>query len=294
MGNKKKIIVVIAAIVGFGIAVNVTNLFFPISNNKAKSSVQICKEMNLIETKGENVYVTRIEFLEALMRTIGMTDTILDNCYSTSFEGTIATEVYYPEKLSYITKDEEILKKHEIYSAYSHGDKMVSREELKEISREVFSVIDRYELICRMASYSDCLQGYLTDYSNETRNRYCFEFRGTNDITVNEAVSMIQACLTDIEIDVDDSMFDKNSDTYKFLLYKARTDGILRWHDCAFWSFSDAKLSRENMAVLLSRLQSKKRYKYITEPIWGERDSWEIDNEHSMTYYEYLQNRYDQ
>ena len=72
---------------------------------------------------------------------------------------------------------------------------------------------------------------------------------------------------------------------YELLLIKSRINGILLPYDLLYWSFTDTKLTQKDMVVLLYRLSNKKRYKYISDE---KSNYFPIDENRSMTYYEYL------
>lgn len=256
----------------FILVVNIVCSVYPISGINKIKKLQELKVHDIISDVEDNDYVTRIEFLESLLRSIGMTDSVIEAYQKMTIEGVIVDELANVDKYYYIFGNE----------CKEVKDKIYKYENVHDINEEILI----YERLCMMAADNNCLQVYNVDDENHFSD---YEFRGSDYITINEAITMMQACLNDIE--TNNGRFNKNSFTYNLLYIKSHFSGILLPIDSIYWSFIDKNLNRNDMAVLLNRLLYKKRYKYITEPIFGEREICGIDNEHSMTYYEYLNNK---
>ena len=245
---KKKFLIIMLCILSIVLCINLVSLIFPINRIGITKKVEQCREIGIISDVS-NDYVTRNEFLESFLKCVGMSEDTLDEM--------ISIVPYVPVIDDYINP----------YPYYSSGDK----EEVEKAKE-----MDRYNGLCKTIVYLDAMQAY-----EIKPDRY--EFRGSDYITLNEAVSMIEACLTDFE--TDSGKFDKNSREYMTLLLKSRIDGILLPCDLLYWSFTDTKLTQEDMVVLLYRLSNKKRYKYISDE---KSNYFPIDENRSMTYYEYL------
>lgn len=230
----------------------ITNILYfihPINIFNRDKAVQICKDYNIIDVE-DDAYLDRIEFLEALLKAIGMTDLVIEN--------------YKNSELSYPIVNELI-------DAY-----------MGAVDEETLDRVETYDSLCKIAADNACLQVYMIDNSQNL-----VEFSGEKYVTVQEAVTMIQACL-DVEKDKYRREFSKYSTRFNKLYLKSHLSGILLPYDCAYWSVIDTKLKKSDVAVLLYRLLNKKRVKYIVGIGYPVIHNSAVDENRSITYLEYL------
>lgn len=215
-------------------------------------SKEQCKMFELLDVNDEK-YVTREEFLESILRLIGLNGNVL-SCYM---------NVDYSAFPTYDFDDDE---EYNIIEENTNIDD-----------------IEYYAALCRIAQDNNIMQVYCDGCLNEFAE---FKYQGKEYITFHDAVAMSQACIS--EINAYNGMFKRKSFEHYKLLLKAHNSGILSWRDTGYWSVIDTKLSREDLCVLLSRLLNKKRYHYILDT--GNRFTcMQIDKNRDITYKEFLE-----
>lgn len=236
--NIKRILLIIFS---FVILENIISIFYPISSMELDKAKQICTELNLIEVKNgsDSEYVTREEFLTAVLKTIGLN--------------------------------------HYIISTYSRYDRSsLPTQDFTDIGE--YTVDDDFLVICYIAQDLDLLQT-----PGKTN-----EFRGKEYIEYQEAITLLQACLSDINSDR--GIFHKYSYDFIKMFAKAHFNGITYPYESSYWSFTNTKLTRKDVYVLLSRLSNKRRYKYLLDT-GNVFNCVQIDENREVTYKEFLEKR---
>ena len=110
-------------------------------------------------------------------------------------------------------------------------------------------------------------------------------YYGKDNIKVQEAASILQACLSNVE--TDNGIFTKKSKEFMTLFIKSHFSGIITPLDSNYFTITNPSLKRKDVYILLARLLKQKRYKYLIDTKISEPAS-QIDSERSMTYKEYL------
>lgn len=234
--NIKRILLIVFS---FVILENIISIFYPISSMELDKAKQICNEFNLIEVKsgGDSEYVTREEFLTAVLKTIGLNHYITYT-YSLCDRSSIPTEDF--------------------------------------VDTDKYPIGDEFLVICYIAQDLDLLQT-----PGKTN-----EFRGKEYIEYQEAITLLQACLSDINSDR--GIFHKYSYDFIKMFVKAHFNGITYPFDSSYWSATNTKLTRKDVYVLLSRLSHKKRYKYLLDT-GNILTCVQIDENRELTYKEFLE-----
>lgn len=138
-----------------------------------------------------------------------------------------------------------------------------------------YSTTDNFYTICFIAKDLKLLQT-----KGDTRCYY-----GKDNIKVQEAASILQACLSNVE--TDNGIFTKRSKEFMTLFIKSHFSGIITPLDSNYFTITNPSLKRKDIYILLARLLKQKRYKYLIDTKISEPAS-QIDSERSMTYKEYL------
>ena len=138
-----------------------------------------------------------------------------------------------------------------------------------------YSTTDNFYTICFIAKDLKLLQT-----KGDTRCYY-----GKDNIKVQEAASILQACLSNVE--TDNGIFTKRSKEFMILFIKSHFSGIITPLDSNYFTITNPSLKRKDVYILLARLLKQKRYKYLIDTKISEPAS-QIDSERSMTYKEYL------
>lgn len=230
----KRVTIIIITIL---LITNIFSLFIPISTLNLKNAKQVCDNFNLIKVKlkGDNEYITREEFLESVLYTIGLNEYIIDRYYNTSFS-TVPTD---------------------------------------DFTSSAHSVDDDFYTMCYIAKDLEIIQT-----KGATR---CY--LGNDNLKFQEALSILQACLSDVK--TDNGIFKKSSKEFVELFIKSHFSGIITPLDSGYFTITNSKLKRKDVYVLLARLLSQKRYKYLIDTVNSE-SAVKIDVDRSITYKEYL------
>lgn len=238
---------VILAILSFILLLNVTVLFLPIT---IVNNANVYKELERYNLINDNTkYVSRDEFLENLLKIIGLNNDIF-------------YEAQHHDGSQYPTADFGEGKDHPMTPTSVERDRY-------------------YEILYNIAKSVNCLQTYKI---NEELN----QFNGKSNITVREAIVMIECCLNNVKRN-NNSVIYKNSDIYWKLWFKSHISGILLPIDSCYWSLLDTNLKRSDMYCLLYRLSKTKRYKYLAINYGQSNHNYlMVDNERSITYKDFL------
>ena len=232
---RKKIGIIISVCVIVVITLNIMSCFLPVSNINKNKAIRECNELNIVF---ENEYVTREEFLESVLRIVGLNEYVFDRYYNTDFS-TVPTDDFNSQERQY-------------------------------------SIDDPFYTICFIAKDLDLIQT-----KGKTECYY-----GKDDIKLQEAISIIQACLSDVN--TENGLFKKRSKEFISLFVKSHISGIVTPLDLSYLAITNPKLKRDDVYILLSRLIHQKRYKYLVDTVISE-SAVQIDTKRSITYKEYLQ-----
>ena len=314
MKNKKIVVTAILIIV----IINIFSVFNPILLLNLKNAKKICNDYNIIEVKlnSDNEYVSREEFLDSVLYAIGMNEYIIDRYNNTDF-GTIPTailiiviinifSVFNPILLLNLKNAKKICNDYNIIEVKLNSDnEYVSREEFLDsvlyaigmneyiidrynntdfgtiptddfnLPNKQYSTTDNFYTICFIAKDLKLLQT-----KGNTRCYY-----GKDNIKVQEAASILQACLSNVE--TDNGIFTKRSKEFMTLFIKSHFSGIITPLDSNYFTITNPSLKRKDVYILLARLLKQKRYKYLIDTKISEPAS-QIESKRSMTYKEYL------
>lgn len=235
--RKFKIIILLLVIIL--IVENMLSAIYPINSWNLDTAKEKCAELNLIEVKsnGDNENVTREEFLNAVLKTIGVNEYIINT--------------YYNANLSMSP----------------------NRQDFQ--SPNGYSQADDFFITSQIAIEHNLLQ--TVGKTNK--------FRGKEYIEFQEAVSILQACLSDV--DSDDGTFKKYSMEFIKLFAKAHLSGIISPLDSGYLSIMNPKLKRKDVYILLARLLNSNRYHYFMDTgfLWTCPNT---DKNRSMKYEDFL------
>ena len=138
-----------------------------------------------------------------------------------------------------------------------------------------YSIDDPFYIICFIAKDLDLIQT-----KGKTECYY-----GKDDIKLQEAISILQACLSDVN--TEKGIFPKISKDFISLFVKSHISGIVTPLDLSYLAITNPKLKRDDVLILLARLLHQKRYKYLVDTVISE-STVQIDTQRSTTYKEYL------
>lgn len=135
--------------------------FTPINRHNIEHAKEECKIFRLLNNYSEK-YVTREEFLEAILKVIGLNDNLM-LLYSELVDGTFPTSDFNDE-------------------SYKNSN-----------VRDIF----RYFILCDVAQQNNIMQAYFSRNGESTEYRY----KGKEYISFHDALVMIQACVSDVDTD---------------------------------------------------------------------------------------------
>lgn len=133
----------------------------PINRHNIESAKEECRIFSLLNNYSEK-YVTREEFLEAILRVMGLNDNLM-LLYSELVDGSFPTSDFNDE-------------------SYKNSN-----------VRDIF----RYFILCDVAQQNNIMQAYFSRNGKSNEYRY----KGKEYISFHDALVMIQACVSNVDTD---------------------------------------------------------------------------------------------
>ncbi len=157
---KNKLLLLLVIIIIFIALLSQLGVFItPVNKHNIEYAKEECRNFNLLNNYNEK-YVTREEFLEAILRVIGLNDNLI-SLYSELLNGTFPTSDFQEEP-------------------YKSED---------------FDDIIQYYVLCDIAQQNNIMQAYFSQNGEFNEYRY----KGKELISLHDAVVMMQACISDVD-----------------------------------------------------------------------------------------------